>query len=361
MKKLYQNQQANFNDFSDETVGETPITATISGSGGSAIVVSDKDKGNCVKIIDTDEGYNGLDLAKTFSAIDGPVAFEVEFQWLSGSGNVGMYVLMGNSGANAFELTTNTANSNLCYNNKNGNQNFPGSGIPLKKGAWYKVRVVLDVKNQTANFTVKSDAYKNLNTNALIKSVTYDEKTNTVATGIIPLKGDYTGSISRVTFRTGRWQSEFLVSYIKVEKNPVDLIGKTEIKAPDAPIVSAPQPHAVEDEINIKLNGEYVYSYIKPIMRNDRVLVSVRNILEMFKMEVTWDGETETVTAKDENNTVVLKNNDVNILVNGEVKKTDVPAMMYGDRIYVPLRFLSECFGMTVDWEQETQTVIIGG
>lgn len=350
-----------FNDFSSETVGETPVSVSISGSSGSAIVVSDKDKGNCVKLTDTDEGYGGVDLARTFSAVDEPVAYEVEFQWLSGTGNVGMYVLMGNSGANAFQLVTNTANSNLSYENKNGNQNFPGSGIPLKKGEWYKVRVVLDVKNQTANFTVKSDAYKGINTNALIKSVTYDEKTNTIATGMIPLKGDFTSSISRVTFRTGRWESEFLVSYIKVETKPVDLIGKNEIKAPDAPTVLAPQPHAVEDEINIKLNGEYVYSYIKPIMRNDRVLVSVRNILEMFKMEVTWDEETETVTAKDDKNTVVLKNNDVNILVNGETKTTDVPAQLYGDRIYVPLRFLSECFGMTVDWDDATQTVIIGG
>ena len=96
-------------------------------------------------------------------------------------------------------------------------------------------------------------------------------------------------------------------------------------------------------------------------MRNDRVLVSVRNILEMFKMEVSWDGETETVTATDGKTTIILKNNDTNISVNCEIKTTDVPAKIYNDRVYVPLRFVSECLGLKVDWDGETQTVIIGG
>ena len=45
--------------------------------------------------------------------------------------------------------------------------------------------------------------------------------------------------------------------------------------------------------------------------------------------------------------------------VGNDVKILDVPAMLVGERTFVPGRAVSEAFGCSVDWNGETQTVII--
>ena len=49
----------------------------------------------------------------------------------------------------------------------------------------------------------------------------------------------------------------------------------------------------------------------------------------------------------------------VDIKVNGEKIETETPAVIVDERTLVPLRAISECFGMQVDWDGDTRTVSI--
>ena len=45
--------------------------------------------------------------------------------------------------------------------------------------------------------------------------------------------------------------------------------------------------------------------------------------------------------------------------MNDEEVQLDCEAQIMNDRTMVPLRFIAESFGIEVDWEQETRTVLI--
>lgn len=47
--------------------------------------------------------------------------------------------------------------------------------------------------------------------------------------------------------------------------------------------------------------------------------------------------------------------------VDGEKKEMDVAPFLQGCRTFVPIRFVSEVFGYNVEWEEDVQTVCIGG
>lgn len=45
--------------------------------------------------------------------------------------------------------------------------------------------------------------------------------------------------------------------------------------------------------------------------------------------------------------------------VNGAMVKLDSPAFIENDRTYTPIRFIAERLGATVDWDEDTQRIII--
>ena len=57
--------------------------------------------------------------------------------------------------------------------------------------------------------------------------------------------------------------------------------------------------------------------------------------------------------------TVVLKIGEIQAYKNGAELTLDVPAILKNDRTFVPVRFIAESFDLTVDWDENTQTVSI--
>ena len=126
-----------------------------------------------------------------------------------------------------------------------------------------------------------------------------------------------------------------------------------------APIVDDPVPSAMPGRINIKLDGEFEYFYEKPILTDGRVLLPFRELFEFFGLDVTWDNETQTAVAKNEETEIKITVNDTKTYVNGKEKILDVPALLTGGRTYIPVRFVAESLGYTVGWDNRNQIVNI--
>lgn len=97
----------------------------------------------------------------------------------------------------------------------------------------------------------------------------------------------------------------------------------------------------------------------QPIIENNITLVPLRAIFEALDAEVNWDGETRTVTASKDKNTIELKIGEETYKVNGEEKELDVPAQIKNDRTLVSMRVVSESLGCTVDWNEKNYEVIV--
>jgi hypothetical protein len=88
------------------------------------------------------------------------------------------------------------------------------------------------------------------------------------------------------------------------------------------------------------------------LLINNRVLVPLRQISENLGANVEWNGNNQTITLNIKSSTVSLPINSNEITVNGLKKTLEVPAQIFEDTTFVPLRFVSEELGATVNWDE---------
>lgn len=118
------------------------------------------------------------------------------------------------------------------------------------------------------------------------------------------------------------------------------------------------------NDLIIEVNGRLIDFDVKPIIKNNRTLVPLRAIFESIGAIVQWNGKDQMIYATRNNRSIKLGINSINALVNGIENKTmDVPATLYKNRTFVPLRFVGEAFDGTVQWDGKTKkiTIIIPG
>ncbi|MBR3942995.1 MAG: hypothetical protein IKJ55_06525 [Clostridia bacterium] len=130
----------------------------------------------------------------------------------------------------------------------------------------------------------------------------------------------------------------------------------------DEPIAQEmPRPAASrpETEIAVSFNGEWMQFDVNPVIINGRTMVPMRAIFEALGCTVHWMDEAQTAVGIRNGKTVFCTINSMDAMVDGVATVIDQPAVLLNNRTMVPLRFISEAFGCTVEWEESTQSVYI--
>ncbi|MFA7637278.1 MAG: copper amine oxidase N-terminal domain-containing protein [Monoglobales bacterium] len=97
----------------------------------------------------------------------------------------------------------------------------------------------------------------------------------------------------------------------------------------------------------------------KPVIINGRTLVPVRGLFETLGYNVSWVEESQTAVLKGKADTIMVPINSNTIYKDGEEIPIDVPGQLINSRTMIPLRAISEAFGLEVDWNEETRTVTV--
>ncbi|WP_240418000.1 stalk domain-containing protein [Paenibacillus periandrae] len=96
-----------------------------------------------------------------------------------------------------------------------------------------------------------------------------------------------------------------------------------------------------------------------PVIMNEKVFLPVRPVSEAFGAMVMWDAEQHSVTISLDNTTIVCSIDNPVGYVDGEAVALETMPVMIAGRTYVPLRFVAELLGMQVDWDDGTKTIRI--
>ena len=107
------------------------------------------------------------------------------------------------------------------------------------------------------------------------------------------------------------------------------------------------------------IDGEEIVLDYPPFILNGRTFVPVRFIAESFGATVEWVKETETIVIQLDSMTITLQIDNTTAFINGRSYILDAPPIIKNGRTFVPVRFIAESFGATVEWVKETETVII--
>lgn len=116
---------------------------------------------------------------------------------------------------------------------------------------------------------------------------------------------------------------------------------------------------ASENNITVSIDGKNVAFDVPPQLINNRTMVPLRAIFEALGATVEWNNDTQTVISSKGNTIISLTINNPTMYVNGTKVSLDSPACLINGRTLVPVRAISEAFGTAVNWNGSTQTVAI--
>ena len=129
--------------------------------------------------------------------------------------------------------------------------------------------------------------------------------------------------------------------------------GKTYVKPEKTPVperVTAVQKTEIQMTIGsvfAKVNGETKVLDAAPINRNSRTMLPVRFLAENLGATVEWNDATKTATLKDATTTIAITIGASSMTVNGESVALDSPAIIDNSRTYLPLRAIANALGVT--------------
>ena len=124
-------------------------------------------------------------------------------------------------------------------------------------------------------------------------------------------------------------------------------------------LLSADVTAAASERVQVVSDGDLLRMEANPFVENDRTLVPFRAVAEALDAKVDWREDTRTVTVEKEGRTVCLQAGSARAEIDGEETPLDCPAQLRGDRVFVPLRFISESLCARVDWQDSPPTVLI--
>ena len=127
-----------------------------------------------------------------------------------------------------------------------------------------------------------------------------------------------------------------------------------------------------ETDSSITVNGRQIIFFEEqaPVIKNDRLYVPVRRVLETMGEKVSWDELTRTVTVDSKDNLTKLKltidNPEVTkytfksvLYADKETVMSDVAPVIINDRTMLPIRVIAESLGARVDWDENTYETTI--
>lgn len=121
--------------------------------------------------------------------------------------------------------------------------------------------------------------------------------------------------------------------------------------------------YKIQKPIKIYINGQLVESDQPPLIWEDRTFVPIRVITENLGAKVDYNQEDMTVKIKRDKTNILLTIGDDIARISSDVETRpailDEAAFLRDDRTYLPLRSISELFGMEVDWDGAKRAVYI--
>ena len=124
------------------------------------------------------------------------------------------------------------------------------------------------------------------------------------------------------------------------------------------------------EKITVELDGEKIEFDVSPEIIGGSTMVPLRKIFEALGATVKWNDETKTVSARKNSKTVTLTVDSSDLQIESgktdgegnpvtETVTLDAPAQIISGRTLVPVRAVSESFGLNVEWNEKNRKVII--
>jgi hypothetical protein len=131
-------------------------------------------------------------------------------------------------------------------------------------------------------------------------------------------------------------------------------------------IIESPILQRREDEVNVYLNGAWMFSEEVPYILSNRTMLPIRFVSESLGFRVKWYPSGQKIVIQNENRVLQFAIGSAEASVNvfddgvpGDTVALDAAPEIRMGRTYVPIRFIAENLGYGVEWELASHSVYI--
>ena len=114
-----------------------------------------------------------------------------------------------------------------------------------------------------------------------------------------------------------------------------------------------------ENAPTVYLNDVKLAFDTPPVIENDITMMPLRYLLETAGATVDWNEESKAALITYNNMEIKITENEDVAYVNGEEVHIGTAARIIDEKMMLPLRFISEELGFSVEWEQNTRSIRI--
>lgn len=112
-------------------------------------------------------------------------------------------------------------------------------------------------------------------------------------------------------------------------------------------------------DLRIVVNGQDLKTEVPPVIEEGRTLVPLSAISQALLAYVDWDESSRTVTVLKDCDQLELTIGVKTAYKNGAPIGLEVPPRIVAGRTMVPLSFITQALGASVEWDAVTRTVFI--
>lgn len=113
------------------------------------------------------------------------------------------------------------------------------------------------------------------------------------------------------------------------------------------------------DTIHVTLDGSYIEFDVPPQIINGRTMVPIRAIFEKMGATVEWDENTSSVICTKGDTVVKMTVDSMDMYISNQLTKMDISPLVIDGRTLAPARYVAEAFGANVQWSEKNNTVVI--
>lgn len=247
-----------------------------------------------------------------------------------------------------------------------------GSGADLPSGSFYNQVYGYAVSNNAMNevwmYDIASGQLKRLTNNDTndVQPCVWDHYVAWAQTAggnpdvlLMNLDDGTTEKIAATDYYEVKPNMDFgYLSYITIKGSAADLT--VQPLAADSS-GGTPTGEVTDTPIKLFVNDTQYFMDPAPYIKDGRTLVPMRRVFEILGAKVSWNEAERSVTATKGNTEIKLYIGSQIAYKNGQAIQLEVPAeiMASTGRTMVPLRFVSEALGGTVNWVDSTRTITI--
>ena len=222
-----------------------------------------------------------------------------------------------------------------------------------------------DVDENIENTVYKDDVDKNTASNTTDDTSKKDEQNGGNRDEQLENKEEKLKAIEelremKALVKASKIESLTYLKELRQQFRNVDKDDRAEVLAKLAEIKTELQDYSIDTFVNGLAIDFEKYDNVMPFIEDGVTLAPIRAVTEALGAEVIWNSETQEIVIKKDDININMTIGDNIAYINDNEVLLDVAPQIRDDRTVVPMRFIAESFNLNVDWDGNSNTIIIG-